>query len=269
MPVTRKKRVGFTLVELLVVIAVIAVLVAILMPVISGVQEKARQARCLANMIQINTALRAYKADYGHYPPNPWFDSNSWSYQGGPNCLYPDYLSNKANLRCPNDLRDMRGVPENVIPVNYCSYSGQIAGGNDPSQWSYWAFASFADPDNGLTRFKVTYNYGGFDNDGWDETCFVNPGWTFKYPPGGAVPPWLAAEGKKWRHYPRLGNDRAPDNTVTMHCIHHRNWYGSNQAKWRDPVVRLGGEAETVAYQPWAQPVQYQNVWASQWKVQK
>ena len=257
------RRLGFTLVELLVVIAIIAVLVAILMPVIGSAREKSRQARCLSNMMQINTALRVYKADYGRYPFAPYFDANLWKYQGGPNCLYPDYVSSKANLICPNDAT-LRGVSN--PPANYCSYSGVIAKSGNSNQASYWNFANFTDPD-GFSRYQVTYNWAGFDNDGWDETWYNGGVAMFKYPSGGPVPQWLAQEGKKWRHYPRLGNSRAPDNTIVMRCVHHHSWYGNNPSRWRDVVVRLGGEGHTVDYQSWAAPDPVTG--ASQWKVQK
>jgi prepilin-type N-terminal cleavage/methylation domain-containing protein/prepilin-type processing-associated H-X9-DG protein len=55
---------GFTLIELLVVIAIIAILAAILFPVFSQAQEKARQMSCLSNMRQVATAARMYMSDW-------------------------------------------------------------------------------------------------------------------------------------------------------------------------------------------------------------
>ncbi len=50
-------RAGFTLIELMVVIAIIGILVAILFPVFSTAREKARQAKCQAHLMQLVTAL--------------------------------------------------------------------------------------------------------------------------------------------------------------------------------------------------------------------
>jgi prepilin-type N-terminal cleavage/methylation domain-containing protein/prepilin-type processing-associated H-X9-DG protein len=68
-----KGREGFTLVELLVVIAVIAILAAILYPVFAVAREKARQTGCASNLKQIGTAVQMYLQDYdGTYPDNPY-----------------------------------------------------------------------------------------------------------------------------------------------------------------------------------------------------
>jgi prepilin-type N-terminal cleavage/methylation domain-containing protein len=59
---------GFTLVEILVVIAVLVLLAAILLPVVSSARERGRQTVCLSNLRQLGQALSMYHQDYGSYP---------------------------------------------------------------------------------------------------------------------------------------------------------------------------------------------------------
>jgi prepilin-type N-terminal cleavage/methylation domain-containing protein len=73
---------AFTLVELLVVIAVIAILSALLLPVMAGVRGKARRTTCLNNLRQINLGLRMYCDDANDTSPavaDADFWSESWS----------------------------------------------------------------------------------------------------------------------------------------------------------------------------------------------
>ncbi len=54
---------GFTLVELLVVIAIIAILAALLLPVLATSRERARRARCQSNLRQLILAVHLYGSD--------------------------------------------------------------------------------------------------------------------------------------------------------------------------------------------------------------
>ncbi len=279
----KRNKSGFTLIELLVVIAIIAILVAILMPVISSVQEKGRQARCQANLMQIAAALRVYKTDYHRYPFRPYYDANTGSYAGGVSALYPDYLTNKANLMCPNDVSNLRGVQN--VPGNYSTYNGRIRGIVDSSQSGadFWRFAAqnaAGQYPNGAAgdatvRCCITYNYGGFNNYGWDQSYWdtANSRWAAVPAFNAAAPAWLVTDGKKRRHWPRLGNHRAPDNTIVVHCVAHRKWYGKDDmnaspqpGKWRDPFVRVGAASEVVDYQPYTVP---KTAGAAQWQIQE
>ncbi len=63
------KRTGFTLVELLVVIAVIALLMAILLPALQRSKEQARRIICANNLKQINIGLNIFANDNGGQLP--------------------------------------------------------------------------------------------------------------------------------------------------------------------------------------------------------
>jgi prepilin-type N-terminal cleavage/methylation domain-containing protein len=63
------QRCGFTLVELLVVIAIIAVLAALLLPVLSAAEDRAKRTTCLNNLRQINLGVRMYSDDANDTSP--------------------------------------------------------------------------------------------------------------------------------------------------------------------------------------------------------
>jgi len=60
---------GFTLIELLVVIAVIGLLSSIVLVSLQGARAKARDAKRISDIKQIQLALELFYNEYGHYPP--------------------------------------------------------------------------------------------------------------------------------------------------------------------------------------------------------
>jgi prepilin-type N-terminal cleavage/methylation domain-containing protein len=70
----RPRAAAFTLVELLVVIAVIGILVALLLPALQSAREAARRANCAINVHQLAIALINYHNVAGSYPPSLQYD---------------------------------------------------------------------------------------------------------------------------------------------------------------------------------------------------
>lgn len=84
---------AFTLIELIITVAIIALLIAILLPALSQAREHGRLTLCLSNLRGQGMALQAYTADYqGSMPPRL-----VWSYFNSTGLLINEILANDNN----------------------------------------------------------------------------------------------------------------------------------------------------------------------------
>jgi prepilin-type N-terminal cleavage/methylation domain-containing protein len=108
---SERKR-AFTLIELLIVIAVIALLIAIALPTMTRVRERSRRVACQAAMRSFHLALTAYAANHSEFLP-----------EGGLSAPYhyiiamqpAVYESLGGEFLCPNLLNPFRGEPANIF----------------------------------------------------------------------------------------------------------------------------------------------------------
>jgi prepilin-type N-terminal cleavage/methylation domain-containing protein/prepilin-type processing-associated H-X9-DG protein len=141
------QRPSFTLIELLIVIAVLALLLAILLPALSLARAKGREVACLSNLKQLQTCAKLYSMDYdGFLPPNRnvynigtgeplvgWNDSMTWCAGLAPfdttteniqrSLLFP-YNRSTGIYRCPSDMSRVKTQGGQLLSIRRArSYS--------------------------------------------------------------------------------------------------------------------------------------------------
>jgi prepilin-type N-terminal cleavage/methylation domain-containing protein len=87
------RRAGFSLIELLTVIAILAALAAFLYPVLVQAREAARRSTCLSNLRQLALAHQMYVQDHDDVLPF-WYIFGPNGFGSGPsgNVLWPEFL---------------------------------------------------------------------------------------------------------------------------------------------------------------------------------
>ena len=125
----KRHRRAFTLIELLIVVAIIAVLAGMLFPVFARARENARRASCAANLKQIGLAILQYTQDYDETFPRRTFYNPYRSWQ---QVLWP-YMKSTQILLCQSNTNNSRVVSSESegYPEVRLSYAYNPRFGND------------------------------------------------------------------------------------------------------------------------------------------
>ncbi|MCS7091517.1 MAG: type II secretion system protein [Verrucomicrobiota bacterium] len=140
---------GFTLLELLVVIAVVAMLAALLMPTLARAKDGAQRAACISNLRQLAFVYHLYSEEHGNkLPTNDMLGRSNYRMLADPLGL-PSYFRSY----CPTNRVWMCPAGRRTLSSNGVNYAWSRAQGLISSNSSNYAF------DRMSSMFVVWDNY--------------------------------------------------------------------------------------------------------------
>lgn len=268
---------AFTLVEMLVVIAIIGILAAILFPAFSRARESARQTNCASNLHQIGLAVQQYYQDTKRYPDS-MLD------------LLPESTEYDASTTSDAVPQGAAATPTATIVRG----TGYLKGGTDTlicpndeptdrPKSSYGALTKSPAPPYTATGLPTTadagryvFNFYGYRKDGF---ILSSPDGVAKEVGTGTTQPLLNNPAAPYDvtnpltnpvKY-SLSNRYAPSSTIITHCVYHRPQTANDLALptdlyqtpttvpgdgtgARDIVLRLDLTAKAVDVSTWNMP---------------
>ncbi|MEN6355694.1 MAG: prepilin-type N-terminal cleavage/methylation domain-containing protein [Armatimonadota bacterium] len=222
---------GFSLVELLTVIAIIAILAAVIFPVMGVVKERARQNNCMSNLHQIGTAVAMFKTDNRKYPLAlvGAVDANGVDIDEGTagnavdftsaksdNYLFTEYVPSFKAFHCPSssisDTKSVVKVPQKAYADSptmyiyvYNSYEAFVSNGGSVDRHYYTDWAS--ETDNSTTGVSRLHPDEGTDNETKQQDDYERQ-LKFRNPPADTVITWCS--------YHQTGTSTTPSGSAIV-----------------------------------------------------
>src|SRR5689334_17225777 len=185
---------AFTLVELLLVIAIIAILAGLLLPVLSKAKAKCQSIVCVNNLGQLQKAWLIYTDDHNDVLPLNWITTDGGVTRSLPGSwvlgnaaldvdltnitsgtLYP-YVPNPRSYRCPADQTKADTAVVKKVPVirSYATLSAFNSKGAYYATIAPWPYlecdklSAFHNPGPGDAWVFIDPNQASHEGAGWD-----------------------------------------------------------------------------------------------------
>jgi len=235
----------FTLIELVVVIAIIAVLAGMLLPTLASAREKARRSACLNNLKQIGKGLESYCGDYNQYFPC-WSGYSAFKVE---EYASEDNITGGAYASTPGNDGEYKDRDGDVVRYIGC-------GRQSP-------FENFGNP---LTKYRTVY-MGRHGDSAYGPGSYI---WTSRdviKPPGelnmGPLGLGFLIEknyiGDARTFYcPSTGGNMPPDQVWYQYHSYYADGHHTNAATSPKDLQRAGGfDHQALSHGDWT--------WADQW----
>jgi prepilin-type N-terminal cleavage/methylation domain-containing protein len=112
---------AFTLIEMIVVLAVIAIMMSLVYPVFTGISQRARATKDMSNLRQIGIAIQTYLNDNDQILPA----TTTWPGTTATPVLYAKYIATRKVFQSPFDKRP--SLETDLAPVSYSINTNMFA----------------------------------------------------------------------------------------------------------------------------------------------
>jgi prepilin-type processing-associated H-X9-DG protein len=152
---------AFTLVALLVIVAVLAILAAMLLPALAGAHDRARRIQCVNNLKQCGLAFRIWEGDNGDKLPMdvPLAKGGTKEFDTGADTfrhfqVMSNELSTPKILICPADTRSVADNFARLKNQNVSYFVGLEANDANPQRFldGDRNIAGESEPENGILK---------------------------------------------------------------------------------------------------------------------
>ena len=199
MPRSMRKK-AFTLIDLLVVIAIIAILAGMLLPALSRAKAKAKSIKCMNNLKQVALATIMYADDHNDKvipvlgPNKPYWFHVIAPYMGDAayaNDPQRKYDGSMQTIICPSiKKRSVQEGPGDSV-TNWSYWWGQFAnskaeGSYTINSWMQWPMGSYYEPKTAEERQRY---WGMYMNSSANVPLYGDGNWVDAWPRADHTPP--------------------------------------------------------------------------------